>query len=133
MLEAVSNGTVSEARIDQMVRNTMTPYYFLGQDAEDYPTADPALRWVTLIQEVGLGAAKAGGFLPDDFVFEQGRDVGGDHAKVIREMGAAGTVLVKNNNTLPLSSPKIIGVFGNDAGDMTDGQRRYLIKLNQLN
>ncbi|CAI0649900.1 unnamed protein product [Colletotrichum noveboracense] len=121
VLDAVSNGTVSEARIDQMVRNIMTPYYFLGQDAEDYPTADPALRWVTLIQEVGLGAAKAGGFLPDDFVFEHGRDVRGDHAKVIREMGAAGTVLVKNNNTLPLSSPKIIGVFGNDAGDMTDG------------
>ncbi|KAF5502327.1 putative beta-glucosidase G [Colletotrichum aenigma] len=62
-------------------------------DAEDYPTADPTLRWVTLIQEVGLGAAKAGGFLPDDFAFEHGRD----------------------------SSPKIIGVFGNDAGDMTDG------------
>ncbi|KAF4826822.1 putative beta-glucosidase G [Colletotrichum tropicale] len=121
VLEAVSNGTVSEARIDQMARNIMTPYYFLGQDAEDYPTADPALRWVTLIQEVGLGAAKAGGFLPADFVFEHGRDVRGDHAKVIREMGAAGTVLVKNNNTLPLSSPKIIGVFGNDAGDITDG------------
>ncbi|KAK2038734.1 hypothetical protein LZ31DRAFT_478142, partial [Colletotrichum somersetense] len=29
-LEAVSDGTVSEARIDQMVRNIMTPYSFLG-------------------------------------------------------------------------------------------------------
>ncbi|KAL0933949.1 beta-glucosidase 2 [Colletotrichum truncatum] len=122
VLEAVTNGTVSETRINEMIRNVMTPYYFLGQDAQDYPTPDPALRWVTLVQEVGLGAAKKGGFLPDGFVFQHGRDVRGDHAKVIREMGAAGTVLLKNvNETLPLRDPKIIGVFGNDAGDMTDG------------
>ncbi|KAF9873383.1 beta-glucosidase 2 [Colletotrichum karsti] len=122
VLEAIDNGTVTEARIDEMIRNILTPYYFLGQDAEDYPTADPALRWVTLVQEVGLEVAKEGGYLPEDFVFEHGRDVRGDHAKVIREMGAAGTVLLKNTNeTLPLTNPKIIGVFGNDAGDMTDG------------
>lgn len=31
-------------------------------------------------------------------------------------------VLLKNvNGTLPLKAPKNIGVFGNDAGDLTDG------------
>lgn len=49
-------------------------------------------------------------------------DVRGDHAHGIREAGAEGIVLVKNtNNALPLASPKNIGVFGNDAADLTDG------------
>lgn len=49
-------------------------------------------------------------------------DVRDDHATLIRELGAAGIVLLKNvNNTLPLKTPKNIGVFGNDAGDLTDG------------
>lgn len=46
-----------------------------------------------------------------------------DHAKIIRKLGAAGTVLLKNtNNTLPLKKPMNIGVFGNDAADFTQGQ-----------
>ena len=49
-------------------------------------------------------------------------DVRDDHAKLIRELGAAGTVLLKNTkNALPLQTPKNIGVFGNDAGDLLDG------------
>ncbi|GKT61512.1 beta-glucosidase 2 [Colletotrichum tofieldiae] len=122
VLNAVKNGSVLEARIDEMVRNILTPYYYLGQDAEDYPTPDPTLRFVTLFQEIGLSVGKKGGYIPDDFVFAHGRDVRGNHSKLIREAGAAGTVLLKNvNSTLPLLQPKIIGVFGNDAGDMTDG------------
>lgn len=39
-------------------------------------------------------------------------DVTGDHYKVIREIGAAGTVLLKNkHNALPLRKPKKIGTF----------------------
>jgi beta-glucosidase len=50
-------------------------------------------------------------------------DVRDDHAQLVRELGAAGTVLLKNtNNTLPLQAPKTIGVFGNDAGDVVDGE-----------
>ncbi len=49
-------------------------------------------------------------------------DVRDDHAQLIRELGAAGTVLLKNvNNALPLKTPKNVGVFGNDAGDITIG------------
>lgn len=49
-------------------------------------------------------------------------DVRDDHADLIRELGAAGIVLLKNTkNTLPLKAPKNIGVFGNDAGDVVDG------------
>lgn len=53
-------------------------------------------------------------------------DVRADHARLIREAGAAGIVLLKNvNNTLPLKSPKHIGVFGNDAGDPTNGMSYF--------
>ena len=43
-------------------------------------------------------------------------DVQGDHAKLIREIGTAGMVLVKNvNNTLPLKAPRFVSIFGYDA------------------
>jgi beta-glucosidase len=41
---------------------------------------------------------------------------------LIRSIAAAGTVLLKNsNNTLPLKSPRNIGVFGDDAADVSTG------------
>lgn len=49
-------------------------------------------------------------------------DVREDHADEIRELGAAGIVLLKNiNSTLPLRKPMNIGVFGNDAADISIG------------
>lgn len=42
------------------------------------------------------------------------RDVRGGHAKLIRELGAAATVMLKNvNNTLPLKKVTEVGLFGN--------------------
>jgi hypothetical protein len=44
-------------------------------------------------------------------------DVRGDHASLIRNIGARSTVLLKNlRNTLPLSKPKFLAVIGDDAG-----------------
>ena len=44
-------------------------------------------------------------------------DVRGDHATLIRDIGARSTVLLKNiNNALPLSKPKFVAVIGEDAG-----------------
>ncbi|KAH8432312.1 glycoside hydrolase family 3 C-terminal domain-containing protein [Aspergillus melleus] len=49
-------------------------------------------------------------------------DVRGNHGDPIRKAAAEGTVLLKNvNNTLPLQSPKQIAVYGNGAGDSTNG------------
>lgn len=108
---AVHNGSVSMARIDDMVCRIMTPYFLLSQN-ESYPTVDPSSAYVLAQQEgVSFGEQQI-----------YARDVRGDHAAFIRNLGAAGTVLLKNiNNTLPLKSPKNIGVFGNDAPDPTDG------------
>lgn len=44
-------------------------------------------------------------------------DVRGDHATLIRNIGARGTVLLKNvNNALPLNKPKFLAVIRDDAG-----------------
>lgn len=109
----VNNGSLSIDRVDDMIRRIMTPYFFLKQD-EDFPPIDgssPALNNNNPSQynyTFNLG--------PSDV------DVRDDHADLIRELGAAGIVLLKNtNNTLPLKKPKNIGVFGNAAGDITEG------------
>jgi len=49
-------------------------------------------------------------------------NVQGDHARLIREIGGASTVLLKNtNNALPLQKPKAIAVIGEDAHDNPAG------------
>jgi len=45
-----------------------------------------------------------------------------DHGDLIRKHGAASTVLLKNErDALPLKAPRTIGIFGNDAGYVTEG------------
>ncbi|KAI6784988.1 uncharacterized protein J7T54_008082 [Emericellopsis cladophorae] len=113
---AVNNGTVPVDRIDDMIIRQMAPYYWLGQDAEDFPTVDPSSAdlntfsprstWLREFNLTGPGS----------------RDVRGNHAGLIRRHGAEATVLLKNENSaLPLKAPKSIAVFGNDAGDLTEG------------
>ncbi|EXJ56169.1 beta-glucosidase [Cladophialophora yegresii CBS 114405] len=109
--QAVNNGTLNQDRVDDMVRRIMTPYFHLKQN--EYPPIDgyePTLnsRYPPYQYPFTLGASNV--------------DVRDNHAQSIRELGAAGTVLLKNtNNTLPLKAPRTIGVFGNDAGDVVDG------------
>ncbi len=94
-----------------MVRRIMTPYFYLQQN--QYPPID------------GEEPALNSNFPPYDYQFTLGAanvEVRDGHAQLIRELGSAGTVLLKNvNNTLPLSAPQTLGVFGNDAGDVVDG------------
>ena len=112
---AVKNGSMSESRLDDMIARIMTPYFHLEQNF-GYPTIDPS-------EEV------LNSFVPSEdtqfrFVLNgtKNRDVRDDHAILIRELGAASAVLLKNKDaTLPLKAPKSIGVFGNDAADFTTG------------
>ncbi|KAF2797969.1 glycoside hydrolase family 3 protein [Melanomma pulvis-pyrius CBS 109.77] len=112
---AVNNGTVPISRIDDMIVRIMTPYYWLGQD-QNFPTVDPSGADLntfsprkTWLREFNLTGPSS-------------RDVRDNHGELIRKHGAAGTVLLKNTNgALPLKAPKSIAVFGNDAGDDTQG------------
>ncbi|KAH9229183.1 glycoside hydrolase family 3 protein [Colletotrichum gloeosporioides 23] len=96
-----------------MVGRILAQYYLLGQDDDSFPSLDRSTPSVIAAQY-----QQSSGDLVSN---PSARDVRGDHAKLIREIGAAGAVLLKNvNNTLPLTTPMDIGVFGNDAGDLTD-------------
>ncbi|KAK5126145.1 hypothetical protein LTR85_011501 [Meristemomyces frigidus] len=91
--QAVCNGSVAESRLDDMVNRVLAAYFHLKQDSS-YPAV---------------------GVYPNDV--EHGIiDVRGNHASLIREIGSAGTVLVKNiNHTLPLKAPKFLSIYGYDA------------------
>ncbi|KAJ2894000.1 putative beta-glucosidase G [Zalerion maritima] len=119
--EAIGAGDVTNMRLDEMIENVMTPYFLLDQDKDDYPTVDDSIAWVRAVTKFGWGSDIGAGLPP----MVEARDVRAEHAKFIREMGAAAIVLLKNtDNTLPLQAPKTIGVFGNDAGDPADGMYR---------
>lgn len=91
----------------------MAPYFYLGQD-QDFPAIDastPSTQRTWAESKYRYNFTYGG----------ENVDVRADHKKLIRELGAAGTVLLKNEGALPLKSPRNIGIFGNDAGDITDG------------
>ena len=112
---AVSNGTLDITRVDDAIVRILSPYFHLGQDV-GFPSVDPS-------------SADLNNFSPPSTWFREfnltgprSRDVRDDHGKLIRELGASATVLLKNvNNTLPLKAPKTMAIFGNDAGDDTEG------------
>ncbi|KAH8727042.1 beta-glucosidase-like protein [Phaeosphaeriaceae sp. PMI808] len=93
LTDAVNNGSVSTERLNDMNARLLAAYFYLNQDA---------------------------GF-PESSVYPYNVkhsivDVREDHASLIREIGAAGTVLVKNvNNTLPLRNPRFLNIYGYDA------------------
>ncbi|KAI1082746.1 glycosyl hydrolase family 3 N terminal domain-containing protein [Whalleya microplaca] len=93
LVEAVNNGSVARERVDDMATRVLAAWYFAGQD-EGFPKVA----------------------IYDNLEKHEIVDVQNGHGKLIREMGAAGTVLVKNvNKTLPLRKPRFISVFGYDA------------------
>lgn len=118
---AVNNGSLAESRVDDMIVRIMTPFYALGQD-KDFPTVDPSSAELNTFSPVNTWK------IDWNLTGPSSRNVRGDHAKLIRKHGAAGTVLLKNvNEALPLKAPKNIAVFGNDAAEPSEGQ------LNQKN
>lgn len=111
----VNNGTLDISRIDDMVTRIMIPFYFHGQDS-GYPGVDPAGGTLNTFSPISSWR--------DTFNMTGtlNVDVRGNHSDLIRKHGSAGTVLLKNtNNALPLKAPKIIALFGNDAGAPTQG------------
>ncbi|KAK3401792.1 glycoside hydrolase superfamily [Sordaria brevicollis] len=94
LIEAVNNGSVAEERLKDMATRVLAAYLYAGQDNGQFPPVNVA----------------PGGQVPDPV------DVQENHADLIRNIGAAGTVLVKNvKGTLPLTKPKFLAMYGYDA------------------
>ena len=111
---AVRNGSLPESRLTDMATRVMTPYFALSQNRR-YPSVDPSESQLgsTPISQLVANALES---LPSN------RDVRDNHAALIRTLGSAGIVLLKNeDDILPLHRPKVISIFGNSAGDLVCG------------
>ncbi|CEG66924.1 hypothetical protein RMATCC62417_03418 [Rhizopus microsporus] len=100
LTDAVHAKKVSESRVTDMATRIVAAWYKLGQD-KNFPKT-------TL----------------DSFHLEKAPyvNVQSDHYKLVRSMGAASTVLLKNNGILPLSkSVKKVAFVGSDAAVNPDG------------
>ncbi|KDQ12136.1 glycoside hydrolase family 3 protein [Botryobasidium botryosum FD-172 SS1] len=107
LTQAVNNGTIPESRVDDMATRILAAWFLLGQNSSSYPPVS------------------FDSFNINDPV-QQHIDVQADHYKIIRKIGAASTVLLKNTNkTLPLNKPKSIALIGSDAGPASQGPNSF--------
>ncbi|KZV64672.1 glycoside hydrolase family 3 protein [Peniophora sp. CONT] len=94
---AVEAGEVPEGRVDDMAERIIAAWYLLGQDT-GYP-------------ETNFNA-----FNPLDEATNEHVDVQDDHDVLVREIGGASIVLLKNTDgALPLNKPRTLAVIGSDA------------------
>ncbi|EGO28584.1 glycoside hydrolase family 3 protein [Serpula lacrymans var. lacrymans S7.9] len=103
----VQNGTISQARVDDMATRIIAGWYYLHQES-DYP-------------EVSFNA-----FNTLDEATNKHVNVQSDHYKIVREIGAAGSVLLKNERgALPLNKPRNLILVGSDAGPGISGPNEF--------
>ena len=113
---AVINGTIPQWRLDDMVTRIMTSYYKIGRDITAVPVNFDS--W-TLNTTGPLYAQDPGHYIT---TINEHVNVQANHKQLIRQIGGASAVLLKNtNNALPLSHPKSIAIIGNDAHDNPGG------------
>ncbi|KAJ6504672.1 glycoside hydrolase family 3 protein [Mycena vitilis] len=106
LVASVQNGTVPESRVDDMALRVLAAWYKLGQDV-GYPPVNFDSR--------NNSAAD------DEQV-----NVQDNHKVLIREIGQASTVLLKNTGgALPFKNLKTIGIIGNGAGPAALGPNGF--------
>ncbi|OQD97836.1 hypothetical protein PENVUL_c081G04345 [Penicillium vulpinum] len=99
LVEAVANGSVSQARLDDMATRILAAWYLLEQD-KGYP-------------EVSFNSWNGG---------KATVNVTEDHATVARTVARDSIVLLKNQkHALPLQKPKSLAIIGQDAIVNPDG------------
>lgn len=114
---AVLNGTLPQYRLDDMAVRIMAAYYYVGRETAYVPTNfDSWSRDTYGPLHAAAGPAYGVGLI------NQHIDVRDDHATLIRAIGQASTVLLKNNGALPLSgNEKWTAIIGEDAGSNAYG------------
>ncbi|SCO91022.1 related to beta-glucosidase [Fusarium oxysporum] len=112
---AVLNGTVPAYRVDDMAMRIMAAYFKVGRTVEGQPEINFS-SWTDDNEGPIHWTAKENWGIINQHV-----NVQSDHGRLIREIGAAGTVLLKNEGSLPLQKPRFVAVFGEDAGSNLNG------------
>ena len=96
--QAVTNGSLSESRLDDMVTRIMAAWYQMGQDSPDYPSPGIGMPADILAPHRIVNARKPAS------------------KPTIFQGAVEGHVLVKNvNNSLPFKRPQMLSIFGYDA------------------
>ncbi|KAK4135534.1 glycoside hydrolase family 3 protein [Trichocladium antarcticum] len=114
MTLAVLNGTVAAYRLDDMAMRIMAAFFKVSKNTD----LDPInFSFWTLDTYGPIHQAANKGYQQINFHV----DARHDHGKLIREIGAKGTVLLKNTGSLPLNKPKFLAVIGEDAGSNPKG------------
>ena len=108
---AVLNGTVPEWRVDDMATRIMAGYFYVGRDSNKVPTNFNA--WGTST----FAHASAADPNSPIVLINQHVNVQGEHRNVVRAVGQASTVLLKNTKgALPLKgTEKQVALIGEDA------------------
>ncbi|KAH8985169.1 beta-glucosidase [Lactarius akahatsu] len=96
LVAAVKNGTIPEARVDDMATRILASWFFVGQ---------------TNFTQPNFNANE-----PLDAATNQHVNVQADHGTLVRKIAAASMILLKNaDNTLPLKKPRRLVLIGSDA------------------
>ncbi|KAJ3476612.1 hypothetical protein NLI96_g11043 [Meripilus lineatus] len=107
LTDYVRNGTIPEARIDDMASRILAAFYLLDQDKNYPPVSFNAFNALDPVNNTHV-------------------DVQEDHFELVREIGSASAVLLKNTNqALPLKKPRNIVLIGNDAGPARNGPNGF--------
>jgi beta-glucosidase len=124
----VNNGTISQARVDDM--GISSPFH-LSIDLSNYPPVIATrilAAWYFLHQDSPTyPSTNFNAFSPDDDATNERIDVQADHHTLVRELGAASAVLLKNERgALPLGKKdRTISLIGSGAGPGTAGPNEF--------
>ena len=115
---AVANGTLPEYRLDDMAVRIMAAFFKVGRDVNSQPEINYDSWTLDTFGPLHIQDPNSPTGLINQHV-----DVRRDHKNVVREVGRASTVLLKNtNNALPLTGKeRQVGIFGEDAGSNAYG------------
>ncbi|QIW95478.1 hypothetical protein AMS68_000996 [Peltaster fructicola] len=110
---AVLNGTVPQWRLDDMCVRILAAWYYVDRESNQVENAPTFSSWT----EDTFGYSHF--FASEDYTqVNYHINVQDDHAQHIRTAAAAGTVLLKNNGSLPLTGKEqLVTIFGSDAGE----------------
>ncbi|KAK2063747.1 family 3 glycosyl hydrolase [Colletotrichum caudatum] len=114
---AILNGTLPEYRLDDMALRIMAAFFKVGFKVDEVPEINFSSWTRDIVGPVQYYANE------NVQVINKLVDVrrGQEHGKLIREIAAKATVLLKNEGALPLKKPKFLAVIGEDAGSNPSG------------